>query len=73
MSTSGADVRSNKQSLMMHWVSVGILSDAMSYKAFVRGTMQSNTTVSLDVKHSRVMYLTKSLCSNVHLSGVVTL
>ena len=34
VSTSGAAVMSNEQSLMMHWVSVGILSGAMTYKAF---------------------------------------
>ena len=34
VSTSGAAVRSNKQSLMMHWVSAGILSGAVSIKAF---------------------------------------
>jgi hypothetical protein len=50
VSASGAAVRSNMESLLMRWVSVGILSGAMSYKAFKRGTMQSNTTASLDVK-----------------------
>ena len=33
--------------------------------------MQSNTTASLDVNHSRVMYLTKYWCFNAHLFGVV--
>ena len=34
VSASGAAVASNKESLMMHWVIVGILSGAMSYNIF---------------------------------------
>jgi len=70
VSPSATAARSTTASLQMDLASAGILLAAMSSKAFKWGTMPSKAEMSVDAKHSRVMYLTKALCSNVHCCGV---
>ena len=62
VSTSGTAAKSTERGLQMDVASAGILPGAMSSKAFKWGMMPPKTELSVEAKHSRMMYLTKYVC-----------
>ena len=73
VSTSGTATKSTERSLQRDLASAGILPGAMPSKAFKWGMMPSKTALSVDAKHSRMMYLTNYLCFIVQSYGVIAL